>query len=236
MTQIQENKDPFQSGRLMLLDKPYEWTSFDVVNKIKSLLRYKHKIRNIKIGHAGTLDPLATGLLIICTGKLTKQIAQYLNLDKTYTGTFYLGKTTPSFDLETPVDKEYPISHINDELINKTAEKFIGNLQQIPPLYSAKKIQGKRAYKFARNGKQKTLDPVNINVISFKIIRVELPEVDFKITCSKGFYIRSLARDFGFALHSGAYLKSLRRISIGEFSVEEAYSIQNFEKSLLNVK
>ncbi len=233
MVSHEELKESLINGKVLHFDKPYEWTSFDVVNKVKILLRHKLGISKIKIGHAGTLDPLATGLLIICTGKMTKTIHEFQNMDKEYTGTFFIGATTPSFDLETKPDKDYPVGHISEKKIEEAAKSMTGQLEQIPPLFSAKKINGKRAYQYARKGKTDTyIKPSNVNIFRFEITRVNLPEVDFNIVCSKGTYIRSVARDFGSALDSGAYLKNLRRIRIGEFHVNNAYNISDFESSI----
>ena len=235
-----ENKqaltDEFVAGKTLLIDKPYKWTSFDVVNKLKSLLRYILKIKKIKIGHAGTLDPLATGLLIVCTGKATKEIEKFQKLDKTYTGTFILGKTTPSFDLETQTSEIIPIEHITAELIKRTTKSFIGEQQQVPPLYSAKKIEGERAYTHARKGEHRELKSVNINIKAFDVSRIELPEVDFRVTCSKGTYIRALARDFGESLNSGAYLQSLKRTHIGTHSLNDAITIAHLEEIIRQVQ
>jgi len=235
MNSEKQLKESLVIGRMLLLDKPYQWTSFDVVNKIRVLLRYKLDIKKIKIGHAGTLDPLATGLLIICTGQMTKSIHEFQNMDKEYTGTFYLGATTPSFDLETSPDKNYPIEHITKKMIIDATKLLTGKIEQLPPLYSAKKINGKRAYKYARKGENETPIKSNpVHIYNFKITRIELPEVDFNIECSKGTYIRSLARDFGAYLQSGAYLKSLRRIRIGKYRVCDAFSLEQLEKFLKN--
>lgn len=232
MDNQQALKEEFLAGKTLLIDKPYKWTSFDVVNKLKSLLRYILKVKKIKIGHAGTLDPLATGLLIVCTGKATKDIERFQHLDKTYTGTFIVGQTTPSFDLETQPGEVISGDHISGELIKKTAKAFIGEQQQVPPLYSAKKIEGERAYTHARKGETRELKAVTISIRSFDIIRIELPEVDFRVTCSKGTYIRALARDFGESLSSGAYLQSLKRTHIGVHSLDDAISIMQLEKSI----
>lgn len=217
----------FLEGEVLLVDKPYEWTSFQVVKKVRYLIQ--HQIgQKLKVGHAGTLDPLATGLLILCTGKKTKEIEQYQGMEKEYTGTFVLGNTTPSFDLETEVQKEQDISHLTIENLEETKQKFIGKIQQIPPMFSAVKINGKRLYQHARKGEVVEVKPRLINISEFELTRVELPEIDFKITCSKGTYIRSLARDFGEDLEVGAYLSSLRRTRIGTFNVNNAYQIEDF--------
>ncbi|MDF9798443.1 tRNA pseudouridine55 synthase [Catalinimonas alkaloidigena] len=212
----------FQQGEVILIDKPLEWTSFDVVNK----LRYQIKLK--KIGHAGTLDPLATGLLILCTGKMTKQIEQFQAQEKEYTGTLVLGKTTPSIDLETDFDSDTPIDHLNANDLEAVGKQFIGEIEQVPPMYSAIKVGGERLYKKARKGKEVLVKPREVTVSVFELTRIELPEVDFRIVCSKGTYIRSLVRDFGKALGVGAYLSSLRRTRNGAFHVSDAYQINEF--------
>ena len=206
-------------GRVLLVHKPYEWTSFDVVNK----LRYRLKIK--KIGHAGTLDPLATGLLIICTGKMTKRIDEFQAQEKEYTGKFVLGQSTPSHDLETPVSEAQDISLITESEIHAATQKFIGTIQQIPPLHSAIKVDGKRAYKLARKGKDVELRPREVIIKEFEITSVDKPVVSFRVVCSKGTYIRSLARDFGQALGTVAYLSELCRTRIGEFKLTDALTI-----------
>lgn len=211
---------PQDEGRLLLIDKPFEWTSFDVVNK----LRYKLKIK--KIGHAGTLDPLATGLLIICVGKMTKRIEEYMGLEKEYTGKFVIGQTTPSYDLETEVSEKKDISHITDSQIQEAVKSLTGKIDQLPPLHSAIKVGGKRAYQFARKGKEVELKPREVEIREFEITEINLPEVTFRITCSKGTYIRSIARDFGDALGVGAYLSQLCRTRIGSFKLENAQTIE----------
>lgn len=221
----------FLEGAILLIDKPYGWTSFNVVSKIKYLLRRKTGVKSIKVGHAGTLDPLATGLLVICVGKATKQVESYLKDDKEYVATFRLGQTTPSFDMETQMDQEYPIEHINGEMVTNVAESFLGEQDQIPPLFSAKSIQGKRAYSFARQGVEMELAPVKIKIHELEIIKFELPSITLRIKCSKGTYVRSLARDFGKALNSGAYLSDLRRIGSGDFKISNAVELAEFEKN-----
>jgi len=210
-------------GGVLLINKPLEWTSFDVVNKLRKKLKIK------KIGHAGTLDPLATGLLIICVGKMTKQIESFMGLEKEYTGTFFLGQTTPSHDLETEVSKQKDISSITDEAIFSAVKLFTGKISQLPPLHSAIKIGGKRAYKFARQGKEVELKPREVEVKEFQITSVRLPEVHFRVVCSKGTYIRSLARDVGEALGVGAYLSQLCRTRIGSYYLKEANSLEEIE-------
>lgn len=206
-------------GRVLLIDKPFQWTSFDVVNKLRYVLKIK------KIGHAGTLDPLATGLLIICTGKMTKRIEEFMGLEKEYTGTFVLGKSTPSHDLETEVSEVRDISQLTPEELHQAAEALTGNILQLPPLHSAIRIGGKRAYQFARKGKDVELARREVEIKTFDITDIRLPEADFRIVCSKGTYIRSIARDFGAALGVGAYLTGLRRTRIGDFRIEDALRI-----------
>ena len=209
-------------GDVMLVDKPYHVTSFQVVNKVKIALKKTYPDK-IKVGHAGTLDPLATGLLIICTGKKTKQIEQIQALEKEYTGTFFVGATTPCFDKEKEIDFTFPTGHITEELISEAAKKFVGKQMQTPPIYSAVHIDGKRAYDLAREGVAEIkINPKEIDIKLFEITRIALPEVDFRVVCSKGTYIRSLARDFGLALNSGAYLNALRRTRIGDFEAKNA--------------
>jgi tRNA pseudouridine55 synthase len=231
----------FRTGEMLLINKPLTWTSFQVVNKMKwliknhpSLLLDGKKVQP-KIGHAGTLDPLATGLLIVCTGKQTKNIESYQAQEKEYTGTFYLGATTVCYDLEKPIDAHYPTEHITYELIKETTKQFIGTIQQTPPIYSAIKINGKRAYDIARAGETAEIKPKEITISVFEITRIAMPEVDFRVVCSKGTYIRSLARDFGLALNSGAHLIALCRTRIGGYLLKDAMSIEEFEKSLLQL-
>lgn len=212
----------FLDGKTILVDKPYGWTSFDVVNKIRWHLKKKLNVKKIKVGHAGTLDPLATGLLIVCTGKHTKLIESIMPGLKTYTGTFLIGKTTPSYDLETEFDLNFPTEHITEELLESAREKLTGKINQTPPIFSAKQINGKRAYDFAREGKEVQLNSVEVEIHEFTIDAKSFPEVHFKITCSKGTYIRSMAHDFGKLLHSGATLIALRRTNSGDFSIENA--------------
>ena len=222
----------FLEGEVLLINKPYGWTSFDVVNKIRCQLKHILKIKKIKIGHAGTLDPLATGLLILCTGKFTKQIDKYQAFEKEYTGSFYLGATTPSSDLESAVDKIYDVTHITSEMIYKASEKFIGEIAQRPPIFSAKKIDGERAYEYARRGDDLLMDKKTVHIFSFEITGIKLPEVTFRVVCSKGTYIRALARDFGEALGSGAYLSALCRTRIGDFLLENAMGLDEFQNQI----
>jgi len=209
-------------GDILLVDKPYHMTSFEVVNKIKIAIK-KTFPEKIKVGHAGTLDPLATGLLVICTGKKTKIIEQIQSLEKEYTGTFYVGATTPCFDKEQEIDFTFPIEHITKDLINQATQKFTGKQMQTPPVFSAVKVDGKRAYDLAREGVEDIkVNPKEIDIKLFEITRIALPEIDFKVVCSKGTYIRSLARDFGAALNSGAYITALRRTRTGDYNVNNA--------------
>lgn len=212
----------FEKGEVFLIDKPYQWTSFDVVKKMRGRLKVK------KIGHAGTLDPLATGLLIICAGKATKRINEYQGMPKTYTGKLVLGKTTPSVDLETEFDSDKDYSSISEEDIIKAAKIFLGDIMQVPPIYSAIKVDGQRAYKLARKKEDAKLDPRPVSIENFEVSATNLPEVDFKIQCSKGTYIRSLVRDLGNELGCGAYMSSLRRTAIGEFNVADAFQLDEF--------
>jgi tRNA pseudouridine55 synthase len=216
----------FQDGSFLLVDKPAGWTSFDVVNKIRSALRYSLDLRKIKVGHAGTLDPMATGLLIVCTGKFTKKITDYQNLPKEYTGTLTLGATTPSYDAETEPDAEFPYQHITPEMLEEARHQFIGDLQQLPPVFSAIKVDGQPMYKKARAGQHVEVQARPVSIYQLEFTRVELPEIDFRVACSKGTYIRSLAYDLGKVLHSGAYLSALRRTKIGNYSVDEAWELE----------
>ena len=213
----------FEAGEVLLLDKPLTWTSFDVVRKVKNTLRIK------KIGHAGTLDPLATGLLILCTGKKTKEIDLIQAQEKEYTGTFRLGQTTPSFDLETPVDAELPFEHLEEAAIRAATASFTGLIEQTPPLFSAVKVNGERAYEVARRGEEAVIKSKQVTIKEFEITRLALPEVDFRVVCSKGTYIRSLARDFGAALGCGAHLTKLVRTRIGEYQLAEALNMDQIE-------
>ena len=222
----------YLDGQLVLIDKPLEWTSFQVVNKLRWHIRQAFNLKKIKVGHAGTLDPLATGLLVICTGKMTKQIDTFQGQIKTYTGTFVLGSTTPSYDLETTIDKEFPTSHITTELIHETTGQFIGEIDQYPPVFYALKKEGKRLYEFARAGEFVKINSRKVTIKEFKITNIEGLKIDFSVTCSKGTYIRSLAYDFGKALNSGAHLSVLRRTKIGDFSIENAISIDAFISNL----
>jgi tRNA pseudouridine55 synthase len=226
-------KDAFLEGQVLLIDKPLGWTSFQAVNKIKWAIKRKFSLKKIKIGHAGTLDPLATGLLLICTGKFTKNIAQLQGAEKEYTGTITLGATTPSYDLETEVDALYPINHITKESIDRAASSFVGEIEQRPPIYSALKKDGKRLYEFARAGQDITIKKRKVSITAFEITQVNLPDIQFRISCGKGTYIRSLAHDFGITLSSGGHLSALRRTKIGDYNVNKAMDPNAFADILL---
>jgi len=231
-----KTKQEFLDGEMILIDKPLEWTSFQVVNKVRWLLRKQFNLRRIKVGHAGTLDPLATGLLILCVGKFTKKIEQYQAQDKEYTGTILLGATTPSYDAETEVDETFPTDHIDEALIDEAVQEFIGTIQQQPPIFSALKKDGKRLYEYARKGEDVNIPTREIRIESFEITRIALPEVDFRVVCSKGTYIRSLAHDFGKAVQSGGYLTALRRTKIGLFDVENSQTIEEVEEYIKSLE
>jgi len=222
----------YKDGQVLLIDKPLQWTSFQVVNKLRWLIKSHFKIKKIKVGHAGTLDPLADGLLVICTGKFTKRIEEFQGQAKEYTGTITLGATTPSYDLETEIDATFPIDHITEDDIKKATNTFLGEIEQYPPVFSALKKDGKRLYEYAREGEKVDIQSRKIVIHEFEITRMALPEIDFRVACGKGTYIRSLAHDFGKALQSGAHLSALRRTKIGSFSVSDAVSIQSFEETL----
>lgn len=224
--------EDYKNGQVLLIDKPLEWTSFQAVNKIRWHIRQRFDIKKIKVGHAGTLDPLATGLLIICTGKQTKSINEYQGLIKEYTGTFTIGATTPSYDLESEINETFKTAHITDDLIYKTTTQFIGAIQQRPPIFSALKKDGKRLYELARKGETVDIPTREITINEFEITNINGNNLDFRVVCSKGTYIRSLAFDFGKALNSGAHLSALRRTKIGDFSVEKAISIEKFIENL----
>ena len=224
--------ETFLEGAVLFIDKPLEWTSFDVVNKIRKSLRQTLGINKIKVGHAGTLDPLATGLVIICTGKGTKKIMDYQDMDKAYDANIRLGATTPSFDLETEVDQTYPWEHITLEMLDQALTGFTGEQEQLPPLYSAKSVDGKRAYVMARKGKKVELKNQLITIHRLEVLSFEPPDITIHVECSKGTYIRSLARDIGSALKSGAHLTGLRRTRIGPYNVSESISLENFIENL----
>ncbi|MCX6230568.1 MAG: tRNA pseudouridine(55) synthase TruB [Bacteroidetes bacterium] len=227
------NEFNFSEGEVLLINKPYNWTSFDVVNNIRYFIRKILDLPKLKIGHAGTLDPLATGLLVLCTGKFTKNIDTFQAQEKEYTGSFIIGETTPSYDMEKEVDRTFDYSHVNEELIRQTAQKFTGSFEQIPPVFSAVKIKGKRAYEFARNSEEVKIIPKLITISEFEITNIELPHIDFRIVCSKGTYIRALARDFGEAMQCGAYLSALCRTRIGSFMLTEAMEIETLKSIIL---
>ena len=222
----------FQTGEMILIDKELNWTSFDVVSKLRNSIKKKLNIKKIKVGHAGTLDPLATGLLIICTGKMTKRINEFSGLNKTYVGKMTIGSTTPSYDLETKPNVYYPTEHINKNLIIETAKKFVGKIDQKPPVFSAVKKDGVRLYKLARKGVKVEVEKREIIIHDFLISSINFPEVEFSLTCSKGTYIRSLAHDFGKELGSGAHLSELRRTFIGDYSVDNSLKLMEFIRNI----
>ncbi len=223
--------EDYLNGQVLLIDKPLKWSSFQAVNKLKYTLINKLGLpKKFKIGHAGTLDPLATGLLIVCTGKFTKNISEIQGQAKEYTGTIFLGATTPSYDLETAIDAIFPTEHINEQLIEEAVKQFLGEIDQKPPVFSAIKKDGKRLYEHARAGETIEIEARKTTIYEFEITRISLPEIDFRVTCSKGTYIRSLAFDFGKALQSGAHLTALRRTKIGEYDVVNAFDVEMFEK------
>ncbi|WP_026914659.1 tRNA pseudouridine(55) synthase TruB [Christiangramia portivictoriae] len=232
MQDKQFTAEEFKAGQVLLFDKPLNWTSFQLVNKVRWLIRKSCNIKKIKVGHAGTLDPLATGLLIICTGKFTKTIPDLQGQIKEYTGTISLGATTPSFDLETEFDATFETAHITEEKLLETSKKFIGKIEQTPPVFSALKKDGKRLYEYAREGEKVEVKKRQIEIAAFDIENGHFPDIDFRVVCSKGTYIRSLAHEFGMALDSGAHLSALRRTGIGDYSVENAMDIESFEKCL----
>lgn len=226
----------FSQGTTILVDKPIGWTSFDVVNKIRWYLRKKLGVKKIKVGHAGTLDPLATGLLIVCIGKHTKLIEEIMVGEKQYTGTILLGKTTPSYDLETAFNATFPTEHITEKLLQEVVASFLGDIDQIPPIYSAKQVDGQRAYDMARAGKEVKLNASKVHITDFQIDSASFPEVKFSITCSKGTYIRSIANDFGEKLSSGGTLIELRRTQSGEFNIQEAKSVDEWIDFIQNLE
>jgi tRNA pseudouridine55 synthase len=226
------NINEFAEGQLLLVNKPYKWTSFDVVGKIRNAF----KPLKLKVGHAGTLDPLATGLLIICTGKMTKQIDSFQAEEKEYTGTLVLGATTPTYDLESEPEQQFETAHLTDEQIKQACKQFTGDIQQYPPAHSAIKIDGERLYEKARRGEEVELRLRNVTISEFEITRIELPEVDFRVVCSKGTYIRSLVNDFGKALNNGAYLSRLRRTRSGDFKIEDAWEVMEIVNTIRELK
>jgi tRNA pseudouridine55 synthase len=225
--------EDFKTGQILLIDKPLTWSSFQAVNKVRWVIRKAFDIKKIKVGHAGTLDPLATGLLVICTGKFTKKLSEFQGQIKEYTGEITLGGTTPSYDLESEVTKTFPTIHITETQIHETTKKFIGEIEQYPPVFSALKKDGKRLYEYARNNEEVVINPRNVNISEFEITKIDLPRVEFRVVCSKGTYIRSLAFDFGKALQSGGHLSKLRRTKIGDFSADKAICPIAFEKQYL---
>ena len=231
MVQFEQQTINFADGEVLLVDKPLRWTSFDVVQKIRNAI----KPLKVKVGHAGTLDPLATGLLIICTGKFTKRIDEFQAQEKTYTGTITLGATTPSYDLEREIDQRFDLSGITDGLILKTAGLVIGEIEQIPPAHSAIKVDGERVYEKARRGETVTVKPRKVRIREFEIVRIDIPHIEFRVVCSKGTYIRSLANDFGKAMDNGAHLSQLRRTKIGDFSVADAWQLPDLVKRIKDV-
>jgi tRNA pseudouridine55 synthase len=234
MTKNLSNSD-FISDEILLFDKPLDWTSFDVVNRIRYKLCHKLDIKKLKVGHAGTLDPKATGLVVLCTGKFTKKIEEIQAEEKEYVATIKLGATTPSSDLETEEDQTFDTSHLTLDLIKETLKNFTGEIQQVPPVFSAIKVNGKRAFHYARNGEELKMKARAVQIYNIEIIHFENPELEIKINCGKGTYIRSLARDIGESLNNGAYLTQLRRTKIGEYDVKEAWGITEFENYLKNM-
>ena len=230
----QEHIFDFVEGEMLLIDKPLNWTSFDVVNFLRSFIRKSYNLKKLKVGHAGTLDPLATGLLIICTGKLTKTINEYQGMDKTYIGSMKMGYTTPSYDGETETDAHFDISHLTHEDLTKASNLFKGEIDQVPPIYSAIKIAGKRAFEHARKNKDIVLKSRTVAIHQFDLSQIELPDINFSVKCSKGTYIRSLVHDFGKSLNNGAYLTGLRRTEIGKYKVSDAYILDEFKQKVLD--
>ncbi|MEX6626466.1 tRNA pseudouridine(55) synthase TruB [Tenacibaculum salmonis] len=227
-----KTEEDYKNGQVLLIDKPLEWTSFQVVNKLRWEIRQRFNIKKIKVGHAGTLDPLATGLLILCTGKKTKIIDEYQGQIKEYTGTITLGGTTPSYDLETEINETFSTEHITEELIHETTKQFTGVIQQKPPIFSAIKKEGVRLYELARKGETTEIKTREVTIPVFEITKIDSNNLDFRVVCSKGTYIRSLAYDFGIALNSGAHLSKLRRTKIGDFHVDNALSVDEFINNL----
>ena len=223
----------FEEGEVLLIDKPLGWTSFDVVNSLRYFIRKVYNLKKIKVGHAGTLDPMATGLLIICTGKMTKQIEQFQGMDKVYAGQMHLGATTPSYDKETEPDRHFAIGHLTLEKLQEATSRFTGEIEQIPPRYSAVKIKGKRAYDYARKNEEVALKSRTVTIHQFEIVGYQAPLAEFYVKCSKGTYIRSLVRDFGESLQNGAYLTALKRTQIENFSLADAYSLDAFKEAVL---
>lgn len=228
-----KTREDYLNGQVLLIDKPLGWSSFQAVNAIKWAIRRKFDLKKIKVGHAGTLDPLATGLLLICTGKSTKTIPELQGQIKEYTGTITLGATTPSYDLETTIDREFPTNHITEAQIRQTATSFTGEIHQIPPIFSALKKDGKRLYQYAREGKEVALKSRLVEILTFEITEIDMPDLQFRVVCSKGTYIRSLAHDYGKSLGSGGYLSALRRTKIGDYNVNNALAPKIFQEITL---
>ena len=226
----------FEEGRILIFDKPAHWTSFDLVNKIRIMIRAAFGLRKIKVGHAGTLDPLATGLMIICTGPSTRRIEEFMGFEKEYTATIELGATTPSIDLETEIDDHFPVNHITEEMVTEMLKKFTGEQLQVPPLFSAKFIDGKRAYKFARKGQDIELEPVKVNIREIELLSFSQSRISIRMVCGKGTYIRAFARDLGKSLNSGAYISELRRTATGPYRIEEAMDLEKFRLFLEHLK
>lgn len=224
--------EDFKEGQLICFDKPLGWTSFQVVNKVRWLIKRKFGIKKIKVGHAGTLDPLATGLVILCTGKYTKQIESLMGQTKVYIGEITLGATRPSYDMETEIDQTFETKHITSDLLEEVRQEFLGEIMQQPPIFSALKKDGKKLYEYARKGEEVEIPKRKVQIDDFQLTKINLPKIEFKVTCSKGTYIRSLAHDFGKALKSGAYLSALRRTQIGDYNISNAISIEGFEKMM----
>jgi len=222
----------FLEGEMLLINKPFKWTSFDVVNNLRYFLKSKMGIKKIKIGHTGTLDPLATGLLILCTGRYTKRIEEFKNFEKEYTGTFIIGATTPSFDRESEIDHKFPVDHLTERMIRNASNLFKGDLMQVPPAFSAVWVKGRRAYDYARQAEEVNLESRPVHIAEFEIDSITLPEVHFRIVCSKGTYIRALARDFGKALKTGAYLGALCRTRIGPYHLRDAYELEDLKQCI----
>lgn len=225
----------FIAGATLLVDKPRGWTSFDVVNKIRYKLKHRLGVKKIKVGHAGTLDPMATGLLVVCTGKFTRKLAEFQGLPKEYTGAMRFGATTPSYDAESDVEETYPTSHITPALLEEARRRFVGQIEQVPPMFSAIKVDGQPLYKKARKGEMLEIEPRPVAIYDFELSRIALPEVDFRVRCSKGTYIRSLAHDLGKAVRSGAYLTSLRRTRVGQFRIEDAWALEDLVEYLEDI-
>lgn len=231
--ELQGSNYDFVKGEMLLIDKPLEWTSFDVVNLMRFFLRKVYNLKKLKVGHAGTLDPLATGLLIICTGRKTKEIAQYQGMNKTYVGSMFIGATTPSYDRETEIDNNFEIGHLTEKQLQEARKQFIGEIDQLPPAFSAIKVKGKRAYDLARKNSEVKLNSRKVIVHDFSLLNIDLPQVDFSVNCSKGTYIRSLVYDFGKSIDNGAYLSELRRTRIGNYKVSDALTLEEFKKKVL---